>query len=218
MKDKGRPEYIRTVPALAEISPMDDDEALDWIVDFIRVEFDGAHSPGFLIDLEWNLFRFMKQPEEIAKLSAQWATQFSIDEWREMQGDVRRVLFDLTVENRAVRQERPPTTCLRRRNGKLDIWCEGIPRQVAVGSLMNLLSRIDIQLLGRCTRCDSVFVGRRGQRYCGRNCANAAAAETYRKSNRQQIRQKAKTAYKTKRKHELGAKVRVGRKEADRGN
>ena len=212
MKDKGR------APARDEIRPMDDDEALEWVVDLSRVDFDGAYSPGFLIDLEWNLFRFMKQPEEIAKFSTQWKTQFSIDEWREIQGDVQLVLFDLTVENRAVRQERPPTTCLRRRNGKLDIWCEGIPRQVAVGSLMNLLSRIDIQLLGRCTRCDSVFVGRRGQRYCGRNCANAAAAEAYRKSNRQRIRKKAKTAYEAKRKHELGVKVRVGRKEVDRGN
>ena len=218
MKDTGRPEYITTVPALDHIHPMDDDEALEWIVAFSRVDFDGAYSPGFLIDLEWNLFRFMKQSEEIAKFSAQWATQFSIEEWKELQADVREALLSLSMENCTVRQDKPPTRCLRRRNGKLDIWCEGIPRQVLLGSLMDLMLRSDIRLLGRCIRCDSVFVGRRGQRYCGRNCANAAAAEAYRKSNRQRIRKKAKTAYEAKRKHELGVKVRVGRKEVDRGN
>lgn len=218
MKSTVRPEDIKTVPALDQIRPMNDKEALEWIAAFSRVDFDGAHSPGFLVDLEWNLFRFMKQPEQIAKFGVQWATQFSIDEWKELQADVGEVLRNLSVENRAVRLEKPPTRCLRRRNGKLDIWCEGIPRQVLVGSLMDLLIHNDIRLLGRCIRCDSVFVGRRGQRYCGRNCANAAAAEAYRKSNRQRIRQKAKTTYKRKRKQELGAKVRVGRKEGDRGD
>jgi hypothetical protein len=218
VKSTVRPEDIKTVPALDQIRPMDDDEALKWIVAFSRVDFDGAHSPGFLVDLEWNLFRFVKQPEEIAKVGVQWATQFSIEEWKELQDKVRTVLRSLSVDNIPVRQETLPTRCLRRRNGKLDIWCEGIPWQVLVGSLMDLLVRIDIRLLGRCIRCDSVFVGRRGQRYCGRNCANAAAAEAYRKSNRQRIRQKAKTTYKKKRKQELGARVRVGRKEGDRGD
>jgi len=134
-----------------------------------------------------------------------------------VQSAVRAVLESLSREGGVYTEGASiGTRHAERREGRLLMGYEaGRIENNIVDVVFQRLGRIDLNRLGQCKRCQTVFLGQRGQIYCGKPCATASASEAYRNRKRATINQKAKTQYEKKQRAQLGPRVRVGRKKKE---
>lgn len=185
------------------LRPMADNEALEWLVSFVREDLDTLESPGAWVDIGWNLARFLAE--------AAWVPPENREQIKTVQSAVRAVLGNLSREGGTyIEGASIGTRYAERKDGKLHVGYEAgrIENNVVDVTLRHLAS-IDLDRLGQCKRCHGIFLGQRGQKYCGKPCASAAASEAYRKRNRDEINKKALGSYEKKLQARIGDGPRI---------
>jgi len=185
---------------------MADGEALQWLVAFAQQDLDRTESPGAWVDIGWNLARLFNEVE--------WSAPEDRVQIKKAQAAIRSVLEKLSREGDTYCEGASiGTRSAERKDGKLHVgYQSGHLELNVVDIVLRLLARINLDRLGRCKRCEAIFLGETGQLYCGKQCANAAAAGAYRKRKRSAINEKARTEYEKQQRKQLNPNVRVGRK------
>lgn len=194
------------IRAMTPLRPMPDDEALQWLVAFAQQDLDRTESPGAWVDIGWNLARLFNEVE--------WSAPEDRMQIKNVQAAIRSVLENLSREGGTYHEGTSiGTRSAERKGGKLHVgYDSGHLEANIVDILLGLLARTNLDRLGRCKRCETIFLGTQGQLYCGKQCANAAAAEAYRKRKRNTINEKARTEYEKQQRKRIGPKVKVGHK------
>jgi|GEM_PF-7051298 len=192
-------------------SPMTDQEALEWLVEFARLNLEHLQRPGDMTNLTWDMARFLGEEP--------WNEFLTWEDIQTVHPTIKEFLEAMSVEGGCYNfpnfdKAKSRFVCKQaaRRGGQVKVTYAGRIESIALAHAMDRMVRSGVERLGRCKRCEQIFLGQRGRLYCRRECANATAAAAYRKRKADHLKQKARATYKTKQQAKLGPKVKVGRK------
>jgi len=183
-------------------------EALNMLVRFATVDLDKVR-PGEYLDLVDDVRRYLnvEGPGRVAD-----ALKRAETDRQELRAaiDVARGLVETIADRRSGEWQHKAGMIRVDASGARPVTYQSVSLEDAILMVgADDLDEAATERIGRCRRCKQVFLGQKGQMFCGRKCANAETARRYREKHPARRRAQAKRYYKGKIQKKHGPNVKV---------